>query len=75
VDVVIDDDPVGVVGDLGLVAELDRLTEPALDDRTRVRIVQRHQPAGPWRGLAGQAGAGLGDDLAGALYERLEVVD
>lgn len=30
-DVVVEHEPVGVVGDLGLVAELDRLAEPALE--------------------------------------------
>ena len=40
-DVVVDDDAVGIVDELGLVAELDRLAEPALSDRTGIGVVQR----------------------------------
>lgn len=40
VHVVVEDEPVGVVGDLGLVAELDWFAEPSLDDRAGVGVVQ-----------------------------------
>jgi hypothetical protein len=49
-------DPVGVVEDLGLVAELDRLADAAFDDRAGVGVVQADQPAGPVRHPAGKAG-------------------
>jgi hypothetical protein len=54
----VDDDAVVVLGDLGFVAELDRLAEPALGDRPGVRLVQADPPgrpgwvnrgAAPWR--------------------------
>jgi hypothetical protein len=41
---VVEDDAVVVVGDLGLVAELDGLAEPALGDRPGVSIVQANPP-------------------------------
>ena len=69
VHVVVEHDPVGVVGDLGLVAELHRFAQPALDDRAGVRVVQRHQPGRRCRGDTGQAGAGLGDDPAGPIQD------
>src|SRR5262249_22658331 len=43
-DGVIEDDAVGVVGDLGFVAELHRLTQPSLADRAGVGVVQADQP-------------------------------
>jgi hypothetical protein len=49
-------DPVGVVEDLGLVAELDRGADAALAERPDVRLVQADQPAGPVRHPAGKAG-------------------
>ena len=64
-DVVVDDDAVFVVDELRLVAELDRLAEAALDDRTGIGVVQRHHPRRTRRGLTGEALAGLGGDLAG----------
>jgi hypothetical protein len=39
-DSVIEDDVVGVVEDLGVVTELDRLAEPALADRAGIGVVQ-----------------------------------
>ena len=45
-DVVIEHEPVFVVDDLGLVAELDGLAEPALLDRPGVGVVQADQPGG-----------------------------
>jgi hypothetical protein len=46
-DLMIEHDPVGVVEDLGLGAELDRPAQPALADRPGVGVVQADQPAGP----------------------------
>jgi hypothetical protein len=43
--IVVQHDPVVVVADLGLVAELDRFPEPALSDRPGVRIVQADLPS------------------------------
>jgi hypothetical protein len=47
---VVEHDAVVVVHDLGLVAELDRLAEPALGDRASVTVVQADPPAGPVQG-------------------------
>jgi hypothetical protein len=44
-DVVVEDDPVGVVDDLGFVAELHGLAQPSLADRASIDIVQADQPA------------------------------
>jgi transposase len=44
-DGVIHHDPVGVVDDLGLVAELDGVADAALADRAGVKIVQADLPA------------------------------
>ncbi len=63
-------DAVGVVGHLGLVAELDRPAETSLGDGAGVGVVQRHDPRGPVGDLAGEAGAGLGHDL----FERPLIV-
>jgi hypothetical protein len=41
---VVQHDPVGIVEDLRFVAELDRLAQPALDDRAGIRVVQADQP-------------------------------
>lgn len=46
-DGVVQDDAVVVVGDLGLVTELDRLPEPALGDRPGVGVVQADPPGAP----------------------------
>ena len=43
--VVVEDDPVGVVGELGFIAELHRLAKSTFADRARVGIVQADQPA------------------------------
>jgi Group II intron, maturase-specific domain len=48
-DGVVQDDAVGVVHHLGLVAELHRLAQPALTDRPGVGIVQADQPTRPVR--------------------------
>lgn len=44
-DAVVQDDTVGVVDDLGLVAELDRLAQSSLADRASVGIVETDQAA------------------------------
>src|SRR5260370_16137156 len=48
---VIGDDPVVVVGDLGLVAELHGLAEPALGDRPGIPVMQADPPGRPVRHL------------------------
>src|SRR6266508_742153 len=73
-DVVVEDDAVGVVHDLGLVAELDRLAETALADRPGVGVVQADQPGRTVGHLAPQSGAGLCDDPACALQGRVQFV-
>ena len=72
---VIEDQPVGVVDDLCLVAELDRFAEPALADRSGVGFVQRHEPGRPGRLITLDPGAGLVDDPLGAFDEHREVVE
>ena len=72
---VIDDQPVGVVDDLGLVAELDRLAEASFADRSGVGFVQRHEPGRPGGLVTADPGAGLVDDPRGALDEHREVVE
>src|SRR5260221_1995065 len=62
---VVEDDPVVVVQDLRLVAELDRLAEAALGDRPGIAVVQAYPPGGSLGGGPGQPLAGLGRDLAG----------
>jgi len=48
-DLMFEHDPVGVVEDLGLVAELDGSTEAALGDRAGVAVVQAHSAGGAVR--------------------------
>jgi hypothetical protein len=55
-DAVVEDDAVVVVGDLGFVAELDRLVDASLADRPGVRIVQADQ-AGSTSTLASSSGS------------------
>jgi len=54
---VVEHDPVDVVDHLGLVAELDRLTEAALGDRgvegDRAHSARNGDPVGVWVGVAG----------------------
>src|SRR6516225_5833855 len=73
-DGVVEHDPVVVVGDLGLVAELDRFTEAALGDRARIAVVQAHPPGGAVRSGAGQPLPGLRSDLAGRGHQLGQVV-
>jgi hypothetical protein len=77
VHVVVEDEPVGVVGDLGLVAELDRFAEPALDltigrASGSCRDTSRDEPGGV---SPGRRVRGLIDDPGGAPHEGFEVVD
>ena len=58
-DVVVEHDPVVVVDDLGFVAELDRLPEPAFRDRAGVRVVQADPPGRTVGDGAGQPLPGL----------------
>ncbi len=74
-DVVVENHSVLVVGDLVLVAELDRLAEPALGDRTGVRIVQADPPGGAVGGQPRQPLPGLGSDLSGRLEQLVQVID
>jgi hypothetical protein len=59
---VVQDDAVVVVGDLGLVAELDRLAEPAFGDGAGVAVVQADPAGGPVRGGPSKPPPGLGSD-------------
>ena len=74
-DVVVEDDAVGVVDDLGFVAELDRLAEASFADRAGIDIVQADQPAGRFGHHPGQAATGLRDDAFGASHDGVQVVD
>ena len=74
-DPMVDDDAVDVVGDLCLVAELDRLAEPTLGDRTGVGVVQRHDPGRSVGDLTGETGPGLDDDLLEHADGALELGD
>ena len=72
---VVEHHPVGVVEDLGLVAELDRAAQPSLGDRPGVAVVQA-DPAG--RAVGDDPGdplAGLRGDSAGGVQQLREVVD
>jgi hypothetical protein len=51
---VVEDDAVVVVGDLGLVTELDRAVDASLADRPGVGVMQADQPGRAARGLPGQ---------------------
>src|SRR5215207_3687014 len=73
-DGVVQDDAVVVVGQLGLVAELDRFAEAALGDRAGVRVVQADPPLGAVRCLSGQPLPGLGGDPPGRVDQLTEVV-
>ena len=72
---VIEDDAVLVVHDLGLVAELDRLTELALGDRPGVRVVQADPAGRSGRGGPGHPLPGLGRDPTGHVEQFGQVVD
>ena len=73
--VVVDDDAVVVVDDLGLVAELDRLTELTFGDRSGIRIVQADPAGRASRGDARQALPGLFGHAPGDVQQFGEVVD
>jgi hypothetical protein len=63
----VQDDAVVVVGDLGLVAELDRAVDAALADRPGIRVVQADPPGRAVRHCPGHPGPGLPHDRGGAL--------
>jgi len=72
---VIEDDAVVVVDDLALVTKLDRFTQPALGDRSRITVMQTDHPAGSIRGGPGDALPGLPDDLLGRRQQPRQVAD
>jgi hypothetical protein len=69
------DDAVVVVGDLGLVPELDGLAEPALGDRPGILIMQADPPACPVRHVPGYPLPGLRGDRPGHLQQPGQVID
>ena len=71
----VEDHAVFVVNELGFVAELDGLAEPALGDRPRIRVVQRHDAGRTVRRRARDPLAALSCDLGGAFGEMFEPVD
>ena len=73
--VVVEDDTVVVVNNLGFVAELDRFAELALRDRPGVGVVQAGPPGRPVRGDPGQPLPSLGRDPSGRLQQPLKIVD
>jgi hypothetical protein len=72
---VVEDDPVGVVDDLGFEAKLDRLAQTSFPDRAGIDIVQADQPTGRFRHHSGQAATGLRDNAFGASHNSVQVVD
>ena len=54
-DVVVEDHPVFVVEDLGLVAELDGFAEPTLSDRAGVGVIEGDETGGAIGDHAGEA--------------------
>ena len=66
-DGVVQDDAVLVVDQLGLVAELDRLAQPALGDRAGVGVVQADPPGGARRVSPRPAAAGSARRSGGSL--------
>jgi hypothetical protein len=70
----VEHNPVGVVNDLGLVAELHRPAQPPLADRPGVRVVQADQPAGAVGHPAGKAGVGLVQHPAGPFDGGLQLL-
>jgi hypothetical protein len=67
--------PSFVVGDLGLVPELDGLAEPALSDRPGVGVVQADPPGRPVRHRARRPLPGLRRDPTGDREQPDRVVD
>ena len=66
-DVVVEDDAVGVVDDLGFVAELDGLAQASLADRAGIDVMQADHPARRLGHHPGQAATGLGHNAFGAF--------
>src|SRR5216683_5351696 len=74
-DGVVEDDPVVVVGDLGLVPELDGLAETALGDGPGILVMQADPPGRPGRHVPGQPLPGLRGDRHGHLQQPGQVID
>ena len=74
-DAVVEDDAVGVVDDLGFVAELHRLAQPSFTDRASIGIVQADHPDGRIRHHPSQSATGLRHHPLGAPHDDVEVVD
>ena len=74
-DVVIEDDPVGVVADLGFGSELDRLAKSAFRDRAGVGVVQADSAGRAVGGGPADPLPGLRGDLAGRVQQVGQVVD
>ena len=72
---VVEDDSVGVVDDLGFVAELDRFAQPPFADRASIDIMQADQPARRLGHRPGQAAACLRHYPLGAPHHGVEVID
>jgi len=74
-DGVVHDHAVFVVDDLGLVTELDGTAEAALADRSRVGVVQRHDPGRTiGRDALDDPLAGLGSDLFHPFGQHYELI-
>jgi hypothetical protein len=72
---VVQDDAVVVVDDLGFVAELGGVPEPAAADRPGVGVMQADQAGCGVGHHAGQPGPGLGDHGRGALHRGGQLAD
>jgi hypothetical protein len=68
---VIEDDSVGIVEDLGFVAELDGLSQSSLADRAGIDVVQAHHPVRRLGQHPGQAATGLGDNAFRGHHDGL----
>jgi len=71
----VQDHTVLVVSKLGLVTELDRLTQPALGDRAGVRVVQADPSGRSVRSHPGQPLPGLRGDLTRRGEKVGQVID
>jgi hypothetical protein len=74
-DGVIEDDPVGIVDDLGFVAELDRFAQAPFADRAGIEVMQADHPARRLGHHPAQAATGLGHNAFGASDEGVQTVD
>src|SRR6478609_3029359 len=74
-DVVIENDPVDVVDDLGVVPELDGLAQASLADRTGIDIVQADHPAHRFGHHPAQTATGLDHNTFSGPHDRIQIVD